>query len=75
MINLEDMGSAGKLETEDQESFASIKEAAAKLHARQMARWRRKPEQAPPPIVRRARLATSGDDPGVDAGDAQYFTR
>ena len=52
VINLEDMGIAlGKLETEDQESFASIKEAAAKLHARQMARWRRKPEPLPPPGV------------------------
>jgi CRP-like cAMP-binding protein len=50
VINLEDMGVAlGKLESEDQESFASIKEAAAKLHARQMARWRRKPEPLPPP--------------------------
>ena len=39
------------METEDQESFASIKEAAAKLHARQMARWRRKPEPLPPPGV------------------------
>ena len=50
VINLEDMGIAlGKLETDDQESFASLKEAAAKLHARQMARWRRKPEPLPPP--------------------------
>ena len=47
VINLEDMGIVlGKLETEDQESFASIKEAAAKLHARRTARWRRKPAAA-----------------------------
>ena len=57
VINLEDMGIAlGSLEQDDEESFAAIKEAACKLHARQLARWRRRPEPLPPPGTEEPRV-------------------